>query len=143
MKVVPGITVTIDWHDEDLLEVGVVAANGRFAGSIWAYGSLAVGPDFADALCGFPASPTDRRFFEIGSLDEGAAEGGARFEFMCFDGAGHAAVLVRLRAARHERYGARAEFFIEIEAAAVDEFVGELRRFGPSGSAIARLRGAV
>jgi hypothetical protein len=137
----PGITMAIVWHDNDLLEVEVIATNGRFAGGVRCYASLEIGADFADALRGFPASSVDRRFFEIGTFDDGFAGGGARFDFRCADAAGHAIVVIRLRAAPERGTGANAEFSLPLEAAAVDAFVGELGRLGPSDSKVAKLRG--
>ena len=137
-----GIALTVVWFDDDVVELEIRAGNGRFSGDARGYAAPGVAAELAAALRGFPRNAEDRRFFEIGTLDDHVAGGGAHFEFRCRDLAGHISILVRLRTDTRRDERAAAEFSIEVEAAAVDSFVAELERLPSRVGAIATLQAA-
>ena len=137
-----GMTVTVAWFDDDLVELKIRAGNGRFSGEALLYESRDVAAEFAAALRGFPRTVDDRRSFEMGTFDEQMGGGGAHFELSCRDSAGHAQVLVRLRTDPRRDGAATAEFSIAVEAAAVDSFVAGLERLPFRFGATATLRAA-
>ena len=134
-----GIEISVRWCDDDLVELGILASNGRFSGEVFAYASHDTATSFAAALRGFPNDGTDVRQFEIGTLDPAFAGGGARLEFGCLTLTGKAFVYVRLHGDRGNRPEA-ASFGIEIEAAAIDVFVQELNQLGVGVGESAALR---
>jgi hypothetical protein len=123
----PGIAIEVNWGDEDVLLVEVSASNGSFAGRVEAYAALGIAGEWADALDGFPWDRDDRREVSTGTFSDEYAGGGATLRFLVRDAAGHCAVQVRLRAADMVRSTASAEFTLDVEAAAIDRFVGDLR----------------
>ena len=134
-----GIEISVRWCDDDLVEVSILASNGRFSGEVSAYAGHDTATSFAAALRGFPNDGTDARQFEIGTLDPSFAGGGARFEFGCLTSTGKAFVDVRLHGDRRGAHRPEsASFGIEIQAAAIDVFVQELTqlaaRVGESAS---------
>jgi len=125
----PGISISVVWFDEDILELRIGASNGRFAGEIEAYAPLDACRQLADTLKGFPLNASDIREFEVGTFDSNNAGGGARIRFHCTNGAGHAAADISVRTDPQHVGGTSetASFSINIEAAAVDTFVQQLR----------------
>jgi len=123
----PGIEVTIVYEDTDLIEVSVLASNGRFSGLALAYASPDAVREFADLIAGFPRSPADRRAFTFGSFDPAYANGAASLELSCKDAAGHAVVAVRLEAEREPDPPETATFRLDFEPAALERFVRQLR----------------
>jgi hypothetical protein len=123
----PGIAIEVAWGDGDMLLLEVSASNGVFAGRVEAYDALDLAARWAAALEGFPRDRDDRREVSTGALSADYAGGGVTLHFVVRDTAGHCAVQVRLRAADMIRSIASAEFTIDVEAAAVDRFVAELR----------------
>lgn len=136
-----GIEISVRWCDDDLVELGILASNGRFSGEVSAYASHDTATSFAATLQGFPNNGTDVRQFEIGTLDSAFAGGGARLEFGCLTLTGKAFVEVRLHGDRGDRPES-ASFGIEIEAAAIDVFVQELKQLAAKVGESASLRAA-
>ena len=142
----PGLEIKYLWHDLDVLEVSIAASNGRFGGRAQAYIGHDDLRDAALTLEAFPATPRDSRELEIGNMDPQFAGGGASLRFFCTDNSGHAAVEILLvdPAQPQTNLGIRppqsAHFFAHVEAAAIDDFVRELRAFDPSESRSAFLR---
>jgi hypothetical protein len=122
-----GLAIEVAWSDRDVLLLDVSASNGVFAGRIEAYGALDIAAQWAAALEGFPRDQDDGREVSTGTFSDDYAGGGATLRFVVRDAAGHCAVQVRLRASDMIRPIASAEFTIDVEAAAVDRFVAELR----------------
>jgi hypothetical protein len=122
-----GIEIEVTWGDEHMLQLEVSASNGVFAGRIEAYDALDVAARWAAALERFPRDADDCREISTGALADEYAGGAATLRFMVRDKAGHCAVRVKLRASDLVRPIAFAEFAIEVEAAAVDRFIAELR----------------
>ncbi|KAF0245003.1 MAG: hypothetical protein FD180_1987 [Planctomycetota bacterium] len=90
---------------------------------------------------GFPQSPDDRRLIEIGTFDPGFAGGGARLGLRCTDRAGHVALDVLLATQVENNRHQRVEFFLEVEPAALDNFLGQIDRFEIRKGAFAVLAG--
>ncbi len=129
-----GIEITIIYLDEHLIELAVSVSNGRFSGEANLYTGHDRLAKFADQLAGFPARAQDRREFDLG--------GDARFRFYCVDSLGHAGVNVDLQAVSYMTDDAeRLSCFIALEAAAVDDFVEELRAMKLEVGETALLRG--
>jgi hypothetical protein len=127
-----GVAVTLVWDDEDVLLLEISASNGLFAGTVQAYAALDAPSDWSAVLAGFPANREDEREIVTGAFSPGHAGGGAALRFAVRDAAGHSSVSVRLRAGDHAFAPASAEFIINVEAAAIDRFVGELRAMSMS-----------
>lgn len=126
-----GIKVSVLWLDDELVELSISASNRRISGEVSAYADLDVFSRIAAALAGFPANAADVRQFEIGTFDPSFAGGGARIGFRCIDGAGHLCAEVQLRAdSIRVGFDESASFAVEVEAAAIDAFVNDLRNFG-------------
>lgn len=138
-----GIELQVVWFDEDLTELQVRATNGRFAGCVLLYCAHEEIRQQADILEGFPVTIEDSRALELGSFDPEFAGGGMRLLFRCRDRAGHVAVDVQLRSDRFESGTVLelANFALDVEPAAIDRFVKQLRSVEPSVGAEARLLG--
>jgi|SRR5882672_7866787 len=125
----PGIEMSIAWFDDDVIELRVRATNGRFAGQAFAYVENNALPRLAAELQGFPLDAADSRVLEFGTFDASYAGGGVGLKFCCTDAVGHAEVEVRLRTdPRPQGRSDSAQFAITVEAAAVDEFVDQLKK---------------
>ena len=125
----PGVSISIIWFDEDILELRVAASNGRFTGTTELYDSLDSLQNFAQTLHRFPTRASDERTVSLGAFDPMYAGGGANLRFHCIDAAAHAAVEVSIRSDRrmHPPDFETASFSIGLEAAAIDLFVQQLR----------------
>ncbi len=138
-----GIRITIVYLDDLVMELQVFGSNGRFSGEAETYGGHEKLKELARTIAGFPTRPQDERKFEFGTFDPEYAGGGVRLRFYCTDSWGHAGVDVEFRADPHAtRHAESSSFFIPIEAAAVDEFVGWLRGMEVIWGANVWLRGA-
>lgn len=142
LKVPCGIEISVAEID-DPPKLRVVAADGTFAGVVELWSGAERISDFANTLQGFPARPGDRREVELGSFDRNYAGGAAR---LTFEAAGLSAtpeVIARLEDASRERL---VTVRLRLEAAAVDDFVTDLRALADAlereAAAIAVLRGA-
>lgn len=136
-----GVQIEVTWGDDDVLLLEVSASNGVFAGRVEAYGALDMAAEWAAALEGFPRHRDDSREVSTGAFSDEYAGGGAALRFVVRDAAGHCAVSVRLRAADMIRSTASAEFTIDVEAAAVDRFVADLRAMSTDVGQRAELAG--
>lgn len=127
-----GIILQVIWFDEDLLEVTFKCSNGYFSGQAEIYLAHDRASELAAALHGFPFSPTDSRDFELGTFNPNHADGGARMHFSVLDSAGHSAVDVQLRGDGCTALGEieSVALRIPIEAAGVDNFIGQLLSIG-------------
>jgi len=90
------LEIHVDWVDETLREVTVIATSKRFSGLTNAY----IGPqslvELADCIHGFPMSRADRRTFRIGDPNcNGYCV--ADLVLFCRDSTGHLAIEVSLR----------------------------------------------
>jgi hypothetical protein len=123
-----GLTITALDPDEDYLGIEVAASNERFAGSAWIYAGVDELSKVAAKLDGFPRSYEDRRAHEFGNRDPAFAGGFFSITVRCIDRAGHLAVDIVLEddASRYPR--AQAAFGFQTEPAALDSFIGNLRK---------------
>jgi hypothetical protein len=132
------------WHDGDVFELRASASNGRFSGESKPYVGIGDLAAKAAILEGFPSDVEDVRELEFGAFGQEFAGGGLHLRFFCADGAGHAAVEVRIED-KFQRDGQhlpaqKVNFLGFIEASAVDEFVMELRQLEEKKSGSALLR---
>jgi hypothetical protein len=135
------------WHDIDVYEFEATASNGQFSGAAKAYVPIGGLAEAAASLEGFPRHVSDAREIQLGAFGREFAGGGVSLRFFCKDSSGHAVVEFRFESEDESNTGSRwnlpeqtAHFFAGIEATAVDEFVGELRRLEENKSGIALLR---
>jgi hypothetical protein len=142
----PGLTIKFLWHDTDVVEVSIAASNGEFSGVSRAYIDRDDPRIAASTLEGFPKRPDDIREVSFGTLDPQFAGGGAQLRFLCKDSSGHAVVEIRIaceaepESNRLSRPTQSAHFYADVEAAAIDDFVRELKAFDPDESGSAYLR---
>jgi hypothetical protein len=115
----PGMTLTVVWFDEDLVELRVRVANARFAATVDVYALLDCFAELAEAVRGFPRSSVDRREFELGNW-QGTERSAFRATFGCLK-TGPASVRVAVRS----DVGESAAFGFFVEAAAIDTFVAD------------------
>ena len=141
-----GINLEVIWFDEveDLLEVVFRCTNGHFSGQAELYVTCDVLSKLAKTLSGFPSRPDDSRNFELGTFNPKHADGGAQMHFYCSDAAGHAVVEVKLRGDRCNGVGEveSVALRIPIQAAAVDNFIQQLKALGKTLGASAFLQQA-
>ncbi len=139
-----GINLEVIWFDEveDLLEVVFRCTNGYFSGQADIYVPQDVLSKLAKSLSGFPSCPDDFRDFELGTFNPKHADGGARMHFYCSDAAGHAVVEGKLRGNASNGMGEveSVALRIPIQAAAVDNFIQQLKALGKTLGASASLR---
>jgi len=127
-----GLRIELVWWDQDITEAVISCANESFCGTARVYMNPDELPKMAELLDGFPRTTQDNREFQLGPTDLVFAGGSVGLRFHCTDSSGHAAVELRIRADDRVSGGAgTAEFAISIEAAAIDEFVSELRELKP------------
>jgi hypothetical protein len=132
-----GLFVEWLWHDADVASILVSASNSEFAGAAKPYIGLDELDEIANLLKGFPRNASDVRELSLGTSDESSAGGFVSFRFSCVDGAGHARVELHFESKNGTRTGKfsikdleSASFFAQVEASAIDDFVGELKRVG-------------
>ena len=126
------------WHDEDMIELRVVAANDSFRGVTEAYFSPAELLRLADFIEVFPQSYADK--FEFCSASDPPA---VRLRFYCIDGARHGAVRAALRRNLASNSRAEEEDYVELEIllgmASVGAFSRQLRSIANENAGTATL----
>lgn len=122
-----GLSVEVAWFDEDVVELRIAGSNGLFAGETRVYAGREAFAKLAEFAKGFPASADDRRLVELGTFDPGFAGGGARIGLRCLDGAKHVALDVLLATQVEDNRHQRAQFWMEVEPAALDDFSRGIR----------------
>ena len=137
-----GLTITAIDPDGEYLGIEVAASNERFAGSAWIYAGADELSAVAAKLDGFPRSYEDRRAHEFGNRDPAFAGGFFSIAVRCLDRAGHLAVDLVLEDDTGRYPQAHADFGFQTEAAALDDFIENLRkverdRFGSASLAAA------
>ena len=136
-----GISISVEWWDQDVVVFDFSASNGFFGGQVKVY----LGPDaleqIAKDLMGFPRNAKDRREIDLGAFSMTHAGGGIQMSFACLDAACHPAVDVKLRTQDCSAFGELQSVALRIplEAAAVDNFVNQLRQFKVAGEAVISL----
>jgi len=137
--VAAGLSITVVDPDRDYLGVEVTASNGRFACSSRVFAGLGELGEIADALEGFPASPSDTREVELGTVDPKYAGGSIRLHFAASDALGHANVAIECVDDDGRYSPASAAFEFPVEPAGVDRFVTALRAVQSHRSGTAQL----
>jgi hypothetical protein len=129
-----GIEFTVVWSDQDVIKFRVRCSNGRFSGDANIYFGHDDLPKMIEALSGFPSHAADSRSLEFGTFDPNHADGGIRMRFFCRDSVGHAAVDVGLRGDACLALGEveSVALRINIEAAAIDSFLVQVRNMDPN-----------
>ena len=136
----PGLSIQVEWFDDDVAGLVVRAANERFAGSAQAYAAPGFAAEMAALLRGFPRRVGERREYELGTFDPAFAGGGAHLDFACVDPGGHVTIHVRLRADPRREGEESASFAMRVEPAAIDAFVQSLERMPLNVGAVAAIR---
>jgi hypothetical protein len=130
---IAGLQVNFLWNDYDVIEISINASNGEFAGKTKAYASRGGLAEAASILEGFPRQISDTREVELGSFEPNSAGGGISMKLSCRDGAGHAALDLRIASEGPSASWwncpvQSVHLFAKVEAAAIDDFMTELRR---------------
>ena len=133
-----GITIIAVDPDPDYLGIELQAWTSRCGGSARIYADVDELLEFAQAIAGFPASPTDSRRYEFGSRDPKSAGGYCELIFRCRDSSGHLEVDVTVEDDGIHYSSSSASLIIQTEPAAVDQFVDSLKQVNRerSGSAV-------
>ena len=124
-----GIEFEVIWFDEDVVEYQVTCSNGPFRGAARMYLAHDDLSKTGETLSGFPSGASDARDIELGALERNAAGGGIHLSFRCVDSAGHAVVVVRLRAdgCKGPCEPESVSLYIPVEAGSIDSFVTKAR----------------
>ena len=125
-----GLTITYEWHDQDVLSVLVHVANGAFSGVAQVYVSLDGPSSWAKTIGRGPQGAGASCEVSLGAFDPECAGGGACLKLVPVDRQGHLACSVTL----HDRHVGtdNVETLTAIlltEPALVDQFVAELSQF--------------
>ena len=139
-----GLEISVIYVEEYSLQLSVFASNGSFAGHADIYAQASDILELANLLHAFPTRADDIREFQLGTLDETHAGGGAKFRFYCVDSVGHSLAEVTLRHAPYRPGSAidSAVFSIPVEASAIDAFVDQLKQMTAIVGNVARLDAA-
>lgn len=136
-----GFQFEVQWHDNDMLEVRIAAWNGAFGGTVDVYVAIGGLLEAAKTLDGFPRVASDKREVVFGNFGRKRACGAASMRFYCADGAGHAYVESRMAADEHVAgVDQSVVLVLQIEPAALDSFVEDLRRLETEKTGTAHLR---
>jgi hypothetical protein len=116
------------YHDNDIIEIRIVADNGLFRGTADVYIGRDTLSEVAEGLERFPEGSSDLRKFELGGFGPMFAGGAARLSFYTKDMAGHVVVEVTVEAdCRQLDKAEHATVIADIEVAAIDQFMLELQ----------------
>jgi hypothetical protein len=137
-----GVEFKIVWFDNDVIEFRIKGCNGRFAGVTKLYVGYDELSNLVETIKRFPNSSSDTRELELGTFDPHGAGGGARLRFCCIDEACHAICVVHLHTETRPDVGKSeaVEFVIPVEAAAIDDFIAELRSMEIAVNSVALLK---
>jgi hypothetical protein len=137
---VRGIEIRYLYHDNDVIQLQIVADNGRFRGTTRVYAGIGELSDIAESLRGFPEDPYDKRQVMFGQFGRKIAGGAVRLRLYCRDMAGHPVIEVKIEAAYAASYVAETmTALIDFEPAALDVFLQELPKLEKQFSGCAAL----
>jgi len=122
-----GVLLKLIWKDNDMVEARLSSWNGEFGGTADIYLSYGALTEIAQILDGFPERPTDVREFMLGDFDSDGC-GGASVRLHKIDLAGHLAITLTVLTGTRRGANQTVTLHAPIEAAAVDNFVAELRK---------------
>jgi hypothetical protein len=115
------------WHDTDVVEVSVLAWNGRFAGQTNLYVGQGDLETISKQLAGFPEKPLDRREVVLGAFGSQCAGGALKLRFFQRDLADHVLVDLEMEADQQGSIDAeKVTLLSNIEPASLNRFVPEL-----------------
>ncbi len=136
-----GITFEVVWFDQELVEYQIKCSNGSFCGAAKMYLAHDDLSKAADSLSGFPSHIKDSRSVRLGTFEPNTSGGGIHMSFYCVDSAGHAVVLVKLRADGCKGVGEpeSVSLYIPVEAGSLDSFVTQARSISDTKGAKAYL----
>jgi hypothetical protein len=124
-----GLKITYLWHDSDVIEVRVAAANGAFRGTADVYVATDGLLDAAATLKGFPENSRDKREVVFGAAGKKFAGGSVRLEFFCKDMAGHATFRATIEADYGDMDVAESAIvYVDFDPASLDRFLIELQQ---------------
>ena len=120
-----GVEIEVLWLDDSMIELGIKAANGRYAGETTFYAAPDSPRELARHIAGFPSSASDSRAYEFGTH---SPEQGARLQFMATDRLGHCALAVTLHENASQMPGdiQSVSLVVRIDPASVDAFAEQL-----------------
>jgi hypothetical protein len=148
---IAGLQVIYLYHDFDMIEVRIIAQNGRFRGSADVYEGTGELIEAATLLSGFPKNPQDTREFIFGAFGAKFAGGAVRLELFCKDMAGHPVIRATIEAdsQRIPRVGNQtdedaecATIYLEFDPAALDRFLVQLQKIEEEHAGTATLEAA-
>ena len=145
MNIPQGLELRVMDVDADYVLVEIAAADGMFAGTASLYSGESAVSELADGLAGFPARSDDVREIILGSRTQRAADGWVRVHCSCVNRSGQAVLEIQLldKAVRGSAVPREVIVRLDVEAAAIDRFVDQLRTLPQQAGARALLGPAV
>ena len=135
-----GLHLRVIHQDNDLVEIRVFGWNGAFGGEANVYIGVGYLQELAAKLNGFPQNASDIREVTLGAFGPDYAGGGVSMRFYCADQAGHAYVQTKIESEYQANGEVQfAQLLLPIEAAAIDDFVNQLRLVTTNKSSLASL----
>jgi hypothetical protein len=127
---VNGLSLSYEWHDNDLISLIVKVSNGSFAGAAQVYVMPEAPEDLARQIGKGPYNPGESCELALGNFDPECAGGGAKLRIVPLDKQGHLACTVSLHDG-HPGSGLQEQVTCVFltQPAMLDEFVGQLLRF--------------
>jgi len=131
------------WEDDSLLEIKVVASNGKFSGEAECYTNRTTIAELGNSLIDFPNSLETIVEFTTGERDDLSF---FSLKFYCGDGSGH--IYMKVKICHNEGYSNKkgeqfsSVFEIPVEPSQIDKFVKSLNRIAIEelGSVSAEIR---
>jgi len=119
--------VTYLYNDTDIIELRIIADNGRFCGTANVYVGMGELSNVAECLRGFPNDSSDTREVTLGAFGQKFAGGAVRLRLYCTDLAGHTTAEIPIEADyATSEVAETATVFAKFEPAALDDFLKEL-----------------
>ena len=133
MNLEPKLELEIIWKDEHMVELRVVANNGRYLGTTEVYETGSYISEFSQNLGGFPKTLDEKIIFEAGEKDSYAY---FSMRFYCIDSVGHTAVQIQLEENVGTEYRPEEKDKLTMEMlfepGALDQFKEQLFKMGSS-----------
>jgi hypothetical protein len=137
----PGLSLSVVWQDESLVEISIAAVGERATCTAEIYTDYDALRNVAALLVGFPISDTDTRAFAHGSKGVGHCE----CRLTRYDRSGHTVMSVEIEAPHVRKnvyeFTTKVLLEIEFEAACLDEFRVQLTQLVERRSGTATLCG--
>jgi len=138
----PFLELKVIWKDDDMIELSIKAANGRYFGTTEVYDTSQSLEDFAKSLIGYPSQGKEL-FYEAGQKN-GYSYFGVKVYLI--NKSGHVGVEVSLEENTNHRNSRQAEkdkvkLEIIVEPSAIDNFQRELLQLARTEEGTATLHG--